>query len=459
MKFYYSHNLPQRYIDTRPLLQYIDYLKTRIYKAFCQKSRLQAYHLQFLCANSPLVILAGVQTSIEDAGHQFDLFELGYLAFSLSANLCLDTSFYIYYRENTFLDTIHLFSSLIDRIKYTTAIFCIEPCQIYLFSKANLPFGQFEHIEALNNFLFGKIDIFKQGMSLNLESCFDYCHMYALIKRLPMHSEIKLHLLKCLSRIEFNNMVSCFCFLSDQTVFVKNGRQLFAKLLDTLIYFTCSEIYAALDVIGQYINRVLFINCNSSLFILSEDYLVLNLLNQELGSFLHFNGVRLTHAVYLCKASLFNLTDCKLLFIIMRNADYPFNFVIRPSLLSQFNLMRRISFVISYSVSQPLFLLTIRLNKLLLLWTNMCICCGTGKILYLMDYLVYLKLRLFAKRHFCFPHSLSFLILFRLNDENSCINLNMPSNLIATSVFTDYLYSYYIAVKMFWIYTLKCLSG
>lgn len=459
MKFDYCHSVPQQYIDTKSLSQYIDDLKTRIYKAFYQKSRLQVCHLQALCTNSSLVILMAAKSNIEDQSNYFDLFELGYLTFSLSGNLCLDASFYAYYRENTFFDAIHLLSFFIGKIKHNTIVFCIEPCQTYLFSRTTLPFVQFEQFEALNNFLCGKIGVFNQVLSFKPKSYFSYFHMHALIKRLLLHSSIKLYLLKYLSHIKFKNMMSCFCFSSDQAVLTKNGKQLFAKMLNILIYLICNEIYAALDSVNQYGNRVLFVNYNLTLLILSKDYFVLNLLTQELSNFSCFNGIKLIQGLYHCPAYLFNSNAGKLLFIVMRNTSYPFNFVIRPSLFSQFNLMRRISFIISYSVSQPLFLLTIRLNKLLLDWMNKHICCTTAKILYLIDYLTYLKLRLFAKRHRCFVHSLLVSIFFRLNDGDGGLALNRLCNSVTASVFTDYFYRHYVAVKMFWIYALKCLSS
>lgn len=455
MKFYCGKL--KQYIDMPSVLQYVDNLKTRIYKAFYKKSRLKAHRLQLLCINSPLVILMAAKSNAEAEDYHFDLFELGYLLFSLSNNFYIDTSFYAYYKENTFVDISYLLRCLIEKIKSINVAWSIEPYQAYLFHKPNFIFCGFDNNYDLSSTILNDIYIFKYSLCFNLESCFSYFFIHALIKRLSINQNIKSYLLKYLRGVKFNNLMSYFGFLPEHAVLLRSNKQLSVKLFSVFIYFICIDIYNTLNALNQR-NSVLFTSCHFDLIILSHNCLELNLLAKELAAFLRFNGVKLMHTSRYYSVSLFNGVSCALLSIGVLSSIYPFYFVIRPSLFSQFGLMRRISFIISYSVSQPLFLLIIRLNKLLLFWGHIYLSSGIGRIFYLIDYLVYLKIRLFIKKHCFFIRKLSNSFFLKLQGGKSAINLNELSDSLVESVFTDCRYRQYASVRMFWIHLLKCLS-
>ncbi len=455
MKFYCGKL--QQYIDIQSILQYIDTLKTRIYKAFCQKSRSQAYYLQLFCVNSPLVTLMATKSSMEDLDYCLGFFELGYLVFSLSNNFYIDTSFYTYYRENTLVDINYLFYSLIEKAKCTSVIWSIEPYQSYLFHKTNF-FCQFDNSYDLNSAVFSEVSPFKYALCFNAESCFSYLHICILTKRLSINQKIKSYLLKYLNQVKYSDLMSYFGFLSRHAVLLRGSKQLPVKLFSMFIYFICTDIYTAFNALSQCRSSILFTGHNFVLLILSQDYLGLKLLAKELSTFLRFNGVKLIHVLHDYSASLLDGITCNLLSIGTQSSAYPFYFLIRPSLFSQFALMCRISFIMSYSVSQPLFLLIIRLNKFMLFWAYIYFPFDIGRTFYLIDYLVYLKIRLFIKKHCFFKRSLSNLLFLRLNGDKGVITLNKLSDSLVESIFTCRQYRHYMSVRMFWIHVLKCLS-
>jgi hypothetical protein len=140
------------------------------------------------------------------------------------------------------------------------------------------------------------------------------------------------------------------------------------------------------------------------------------------------------------------------------NAVYPFYFSIRPSLYSQLVLMRRVSFALRQSVSRPLFLLIIRLNKLLFFWAHTCFSDRAGKIFYLADYLIFLKLRLFAKKQGIFLRNLSTVLHVKRQYGNglSCV-LGKFDNMMFAYISNNNFYRCYASIRIFWIYTVKML--
>ncbi len=61
----------QQYVNWQDLIQYIDDLKSRIYKAFFGKLHLKACRLQSLCIKSLIVLAAATRSSMKNMDFHF----------------------------------------------------------------------------------------------------------------------------------------------------------------------------------------------------------------------------------------------------------------------------------------------------------------------------------------------------------------------------------------------------
>lgn len=462
MKSRKFQNIVQQRIDCQNLVRYVDNLKTRIYKAFLKKSRLYFYYLQSFCVNSPLVIFAAAKHYTQLPDNRINSFELAYLAFSLSRGFNFDISFYFYYKETFIADIELLFGWLPEKTKLTIANWCIDSCQAAGLPGKKISFYDFNNVGDLNSFICRKVPSVQYVFYLDIRSCFSYLYLRTLVKKLYLDRSITSYLLQWLSDGIFNYVMFSFGTLCSSAMFIKDNIELgfFRKLLCVFTFIVCSEISAmffGLNSLRKSIEDISFLHYRSVVLILHNDPLQLNNLLNELRSFVLFGGIKLASNLFAYSLSLFDTMTCDLLFISSCNKLY--TVAIRPSLHSQFTLMDRASSLLCYSVSQPLFLSIIRLNKLLLIWSNIYFDYRIGKIFYLIDYLVYVKLSLLLrKQDYCLDGFNCTLSLSSRFGKNIDLDYSKSNNLIVVSVSTHDFYSHYIFTRIFWIYLLKCLS-
>lgn len=462
MKSCNYQDVVQQCIDLHILVQYIDNLKTRIYKAFIKKTRSQVRSLQSLYVNSSLVILAAAKCYIQPLDLRINFFESAYLVFSLSHNFNLDTSFYCYYREKSVIKMTPLIYVLIEKTKLIVIAWCIEHCNISVLSQKGLLLYRPDNIAALSCLMSKKILNFKHVLLLDLNPCFNYFYLSGLIKRLPLTKDIRLYLLKWLKCGIFDYLTLCSNALLGSVIFTKNTQGLFCKIVNIFISFICNELnavfYGLNNADGQS-KIAVFVCYESRLLVLSQEFATLYALLRELKGFWLFNGMRLASVSPIHSVSLLNSTHNLLLM-----ADYGrlsfFGLSFRPSLQSQFALMKRISCMFRYSASHPLFLLVIRLNKLLYMWSSIHLNNSTSKIFYLIDYLVGMRVRLFLKKQKMYlrDSSMEQFVLLKHGDNSRLVS-NKATDSILAFISVHNFYGQYASIKIFWIYALKCLSN
>lgn len=457
------HKVVQQCLEYSNILQYFDNLKSRIYKAFFDKYRSKAYFLQSCFANSPLSTIIAVVYHVRITRLSLNSFELGYLIFCLSNNFFLDTSFYSYYRENFDHNSSYLFRYLAEKVRFTIVTWCIEPYRNYLCSKEDFLF--YRNIQdSLSKLVDIQAANYRYVSLFNIRSCFSYFYLLTMIRRLSLHESMKQYFRKRLSNTAFSYLIFGLNFPIEHMLFNKSSISLLLEILNLLFFYASHEIHVALKtycVLHDCMKFVSILNSGCTILIMDEDNSRYRMALKQLKNFLLFNGIKSKDVSSFC---LTNSTKGISSEPVSFNAHekYPFYLNLRPSLYSQFILMKRISLIFSYAVSQPLFLLIVRLNKLLSFWLDLHLAqANLGKIVYLIDYLINLRLKLFAKKHHLLLQNLKVLISAKLHSNciYSSFCLHKSGNLVFTSISSHIFCRYYTLAKMHWIYLMKCLSN
>lgn len=204
------------------------------------------------------------------------------------------------------------------------------------------------------------------------------------------------------------------------------------------------------------VETLILINNLYDLLLVSKEPVHLKIWMNNLNNFFLCNGSEMEYNQKIYPVSLLKGIDYNKIFISNSRNSYPFYYVVRPSLYNQFNLIKQVSIILRQSKSQPLFLLIIRLNMLLLVWSSNYFNQPIKKIFYLIDYLINLKLRLYIKR----TASKYFLtISFSNHNLSVCYSnylLSKKHHIISVIVKNSKLYKCYFLMKLCWLYKLKC---
>ena len=138
----------------------------------------------------------------------------------------------------------------------------------------------------------------------------------------------------------------------------------------------------------------------------------------------------------------------KFFFYSMEYRVYPFYFIAKPSLYSQFIFLKQVSLIIHKINRQSLFVINIRLNMLFVLWLSHYKMLAK-RVVYLLDYLIDLKLRYYYMNYSYFDIKL-FQKLF-------------PSRTIVkqriyfySSIYSRKYKKCYSLLKLLWVLDFKC---
>ena len=129
------------------------------------------------------------------------------------------------------------------------------------------------------------------------------------------------------------------------------------------------------------------------------------------------------------------------------------NFIFKPSLRSQFLLMKQISLILYNAKSLPPFLLVIRLNMLIILWSYIYLNRSIKKMNYLFDYLLNLKLRNMCNFTLT-DKSVGFKLSKKRNDVKH-LNLRKNHRYFFTIIYHNKYYKFYCIFKLTWLYYLE----
>jgi len=450
-----------QYIDWDNVVKYIDNLKSRIYKAFLFRYLPEIYQQQSLFINSQLVIIWAIKNSIFNINISFNTFEIGYCIFCLSNSNYLDLSFYSYYREDCSIDRISEFKYFIRQIKHLIIISCLEPYYNYLLYLNNLYNIKFYNLYNFN-YRFNDQLINKYSFSFDLSSYIRYMYVSVLLDKLYLHKTIKQYLFEFLDLGIFINILFYLDFSSISLFLYNNNSSLMAKLLEIFLMQFCYEVSVMLLIFYVYkdsMSEFIFINDRFSFIVLSKDKKQIKRIRRKLLNILLFNGIYIIKKPEIQTISLLKGTNINLFYISTNYQVYPFYIIIRPSLYSQFLLMKRLSAILIQSISKPLFVLIIRFNMLLFFWLINYTEQPVHRIIYLIDYLITLKLRLFINKKKLNLHMRNLGMCIK---NELCLNYDhiyldkVVNKIIFTTLSNSSYFNYYIVVKLFWIYRLKC---
>lgn len=455
----------QQCIDWPILIQYVDDLKTRIYKAFLKQARLKICYLQLCCITSPLVTLVAAKCYAQPAGLHVNCFELAYLVFSVSCSLHVDTSFYCYYREKSIIKIAPLLDFWIEKVKLTVLVWCIKHYDLSILPQRGLLLCRPKTALALRSVISRSMPDFQHILLLDLNPCFNYFYLSGLIQRLSLARDVELYLLNWLGSGLFSYLALHSTVFLGSIMFVENSQGLFRGLVNILVSLVCTELSIAfygLNAVDGPSKNLVFVCYESTVLILCQESLKsLSMLSRQLKDFGLFNGVGLMHVQSVSSIYSFSGTISRMLSVNYQDFFNASTVSFKPSLCAQFALMRRISLVLSPSAPHSLHLLVIRLNKLLHIWSSIYLdSCSAGKVFYLIDYLVGVRVKLFLKKQKVNCRQLDYALPVSLKRANSSVSVcSKLSSSILAFISTNDFYAQYVSIKIFWIYRLLCLSN
>jgi len=297
--------------------------------------------------------------------------------------------------------------------------------------------------------------LYEYYVSFDLISYIRYLSLYVLLDKLYLAETIKLYLFEFLNLGVFIDLIFYLDFSSTFTLLYKNSFNIMYKLLQIFIFQLSYEISIMLGsfYFSRYsLSKIIFINSGFSLLLFSKDYKKIRRIRKNVLNILFFNGIYIQKKPEIKSVYLLNGINLNLLFISTNYKVYPFYFIIRPSLYSQFLLIKQLSALLIESVSKPIFLLVIRLNMLLILWSMNYIVESIKRILYLIDYLIDLKLRLFIKKKKLNLHTCN-IIVYRIDEFSGYYKyvIKMSNKFIFVFLRNDRYVNYYIVLKLFWL--------
>jgi len=382
----HNNSLLYQNIQWKCVTKYIDKLKSRKYKAFIQKFHI--YNSQNHLVNLPLLTLSSYKYYVRDIDNQLNSFELGYILYCFSCIRHLDVSFFYYYR-NSFAPKIFYFIKYLVRRNYYLLIFLsFQVYSNYLKYICNTFYGSFYNFD--NSFY--KQDIQSQKyenlLILELKSLINFASLSIFFNKIYFDKDLVKCILNFFDVSTFSRLLTNLNIKNNFLFLEKN--KLFRKLQEVVMLQLAYEISSLLhrSYKFQCIQfKVVFVDKKSEILLFYDTAL------KEKVAYLLFSNGFLTRMVKNSReVSLVKGLFTRFSFYSMESRVYPFYFIVQPSLYSQFIFIKEVSLIIHKFNRQSLFIINIRLNMLFVLWLSQHKILGK-KVLYLLDYLIDLKLR------------------------------------------------------------------
>ena len=425
-------------INWQKLDQYIGKLKSRkneiLFKDF------NFYTFQNHLINFPLLTLSLCKNYIYETSSNINNFELGYLLHSFSTVRYIDVSFFYYYRNSFNLQLIKSFQYLVFKAHYLLIFLCLQShsnaikciSNSYYYYRYNSIYKKFIELKNYEKVLFLDFKNIVNSLSLSI---FFY--------KVFSDKDIVKCILKFFDHSFFSEVLICSMIESRHTLIYTN--KLFKKLQEVVIFQLIYELSSLLSR-----------SCHSQSarlkVIFFEDYREILLvysvtLKNKVISSLFTNGFVQNRRKSLRQDFWIEGMFAKSCFYSIDYQSYCFSFILKPSLYSQFLLMKNVSFIFYNFNTQPLFLINIRLNMLILLWLSQYTIL-THKILYLLDYLMYLKLRFYYE-------NFNDVIIEISGKEQNIPIFKREKNYFFTHVRNRIYYKFYLPIKFLWGIYLK----
>jgi hypothetical protein len=431
----HNNSLLYQHIKWKSLTKYIDKLKSRKHKAFFQE--LHIYILQNDLVNFPLLILSSYKYYISDIDSQLNSFELGYIIYCFSSIRYLDISFFYYYRNILDLKLFNFVKCFVERVHHRLIFLSFQTysnylkylCSIFYCSSYKQDINLQKHESLLN---------------LDLNSFINLGSLSVFFNKVYIDNDLVQYLLKFFDISTFGRLLTSLS-LKQNSLFLKKNK-LFSKLQEIVKLQLTYELLNLLSrfYIFQYLQiRVVFFDENIEILLLHDPALT-----KRIAYFLFGNGFIPKMVKSFREASFVKGLFMKFSFYSMDYGVYPFYFIAKPSLYSQFVLMKQVSLIVHKINRQSLFVLNIRLNMLFVLWLSHYKILGK-RLIYLLDYLIDLKLRYYYMHYSYFDIKLFQKPFFNRTIVKQRIYFYL-------SIYSRKYKKCYILFKLLWVADFKC---
>ena len=429
-------------IKWRNLAKYSDKLKSREYKAFIQKNHI--YNIQNYSVNFPLLVLSSCQYFLCDINSQVNSFELGYILYCFSSICCVDISFFYYYRNSFNLKSFNFIKSLVFQTHYLLIFLSFQVYGSYLRYLCNTFYCSYYNGD---NFFY-KQDIelqkYEIALILDLKYLVSYLSLSRFFNKIYYDRDLVKYILNILNIKTFNKLLITLIIGTNQVSIYKS--KLFRKLQEVvilqLIYELSSLLYRSYQLQSIKFQVIVF-DKNSEILLFHN-----KVLKRRLDYCLLCSGVLKNIKKELLRGSLLNGIFTRSSFYSIESFFYPFNFIFKPSLYSQFILMKCVSFILHKLNRQSLFVINIRLNMLIVVWLSQYKMLSK-RVLYLLDYLIDLRLRYY----FMYP---SYLLIKLSRESGFDQTILRKNNYFCTSIYSKKYRKYYSPIKLLWDKYFKC---
>nr|YP_009502128.1 photochlorophyllide reductase subunit B [Porolithon onkodes]ASB29730.1 photochlorophyllide reductase subunit B [Porolithon onkodes] len=429
-------------IKWRHLAKYIDKLKSREYKAFIQKYHI--YNIQNYFVNFPLLVLSSSQSSLCDINSQINSFELGYILYCFTSIRCVDISFFYYYRN---IFNIKIFTFIKYLVFQAHYLLIFLSCQIYgsyIRYLCKTFYGS--HYNFDNSFYKQYIELqkYERFLVLDLRYLVDYLSLSRFFNKMYNDKCLVKYILNILDIKTFDRLLISLHVGTNKISIYQSKllRKLQEVVMLQLIYELSSLLYRSYKLQNIKLQIVVFDKNNEIIFFYNKA------LERRLNYFLLCGGVFKNIKEELIRGSLLNGIFTRSSFYSIESFSYPFNFIFKPSLYNQFILMKYVSLIIHKLDIQSSFVINIRLNMLLVVWLSQYKRLSK-RVLYLLDYLIDLKLRYYLM------YSSHFLIKL---SQKSYLDQTIlrRKNYFCTSLYNKKYRKYYSPIKLLWDKYFKC---
>nr|QJF58251.1 putative group II intron reverse transcriptase/maturase protein [Corallina officinalis] len=393
-----NDELVWQHIKINYLNKYVEDLKSRIYKAFVQKLTIEVHIWQVHFIDSPLVLCLALKQKIEFTNVNLSSFEWGYVILFFNVVWDSDFIFFGHYRKNNFSILKKDLEYLIDEVRYKVINWILDIYIEYLSYLNNYPFVRCYRKNILSTIGYEDYSYYRYAINIDFISCIHYMDVLNLINRLSFIDNVKEYLYSVLGKGIFAELIVLLRLSEDLSVLQKSNVSLVKKIIDVFILTLCYEISTMLSLKESvyFSKSIIVITDMFNVLVMSQEPNHLSLWKKYAVYLLISNGVRFKDAGNLLPISLSKGIDFKKNLIVINYQPYLTILINRPSLYYQFTLLKITSVVINQSRSKPFFLLLIRLNKLLLVWSQAC-SRYHKRIFFLLDYLMFLKIKCFLK--------------------------------------------------------------
>lgn len=442
--------------DFNNLIQYKSDLRSRIYKALLEKDTEQINFLQLKIVKCPLIICLALKQQSLLVNFQLNSFELGYLSLffeSACRVLCL---FFDYYRGERSRKLIYI---LVDKIKCRNLNCLMQVHVQYLYLINNFSFFQHFKIDRLSNFFNYFESSRLYGFTVDLSNCIYYIDPSEILIKYQLTNLFQF--LNIFNKGVLIECIRCFTKFSYLLLLQKDNPCLVCQFMQLLTLYYSYEISVMLtgriNLSEQKKQGLIIVSHINTLIVLSAEPSQLCLWRKCLLSLLKSNGVKVSNKILLKKTLSIQGLSFKYFFISLYDKFYQDYFVAKPSLQYQFILIKRISSILISSTSNPLFIIIVRLNKLLLAWSFFYRFHNVKKVCALLDYLIYMKFQSFIESRTLFNLYNTFNIESLISPRSTVITfVKKVCNIPVISISSQFYYKHYLLIKLSWLLSLSC---